>query len=704
MSGDDGRAPGLGDLLRSRRLECFVGRAAEIEVFQTALDTVDVPFSVLYMHGPGGIGKSSLIDVLAARAAQTRAYVVRLEGRDLPLSAEAILDVLGESLDVPEGEGPISSTAGRIVLLIDSYEHLAPLDDWLRTRLLPRLPQTALTVIAGRAAPGAAWRADPAWRDLLRVVSLRNLSSEESREYLRRCGIATASHDRLIEVAHGHPLGLSLLVDVAAGGGVAFDPTPPDLVGALLRRFLDVVPDQQQRRALEVCALARVTTETLLRDALELDDAHHLFRWLRSLSFVEAGADGLFPHELARDVLDIDLRWRDPDAYKRTFGRVRAHIHRNLETAHGRAQQRAIYDEKFVFRNLPSVLAPVDWTAWGERYPEPAHAGDRFAIVDLVARYEGYESADIAAHWFDRQRDGFMVIREPDGTLRGFLALLDLTAASVPDRAADPGARAAWKRANSPGAVRAGEVVTQTRFVIDSRAYQAPSPTLNATPVVTLQRYLRTPSLAFDFLTLADPDQWDDYFALADLPRVDGADFTVGDRRYGLFCHDFRAVPVDALLELWTERALTQDITSLPVRPPDVLVLSQSDFTDAVRRALHDLHRADLLARSLLLRTRLLRERTGTTDPTAADLDAVLRDAIATLRQHPRDDKLLRAVERTYLRPAATQEAAAAALGLPFSTYRRHLSQGVARIVSWCWEREVYGASAEHTSAPLSTI
>jgi hypothetical protein len=696
MSGSDRPARRLGDLLRLRRLDRFVGRAAEIEVFQTALDTADPPFSVLYFYGPGGVGKSCLIDVLAARAEQVRARVVRLDGRDLPVSTRAVLDLLGESLEVPEGEGPISSGGPRIVLLVDSYEYLAPLDDWLRTRLLPRLPQTALTVIAGRAAPGTAWRADPAWRDLLRVVSLRNLSSAESREYLRRCGVAEASHDRLVEVAHGHPLGLSLLVDVTAGGGASVDPTPPDLVGALLRRFLDVVPDPQQRRALEVCALARVTTETLLRDALELDDAHELFRWLRGLSFVEAGPDGLFPHELARDVLDIDLRWRDPETYKHTFRRVRAHIHRNLEAAHGIAQLRAVFDEKFVFRNLPSVLAPVDWTAWGERYPEPARTADRSAILDLVARHEGSESAGIAARWFDRQPDGFVVIREPDGTLRGFLALLDLTAASVADRAADPGAQAAWEQANSANPVRAGEIVTQTRFVIDSQAYQAPSPTLNATPVVTLQRYVQTPRLAFDFLTLADPDRWNDYFALADLPRVDGADFTVGTRRYGLFCHDFRAVPVNALMELWTERALTQDVKSPPARPADVLVLSQPDFTDALRRALHDLHRPDLLARNPLLRTRLLRERTGTTDPNAEDLDGMLREAVATLSRHPRDDSLLRAVERTYVRPAATQEAAAAALGLPFSTYRRHLRQGVARIASWCWEREVYGSSDEH--------
>ena len=66
-----------------------------------------------------------------------------------------------------------------------------------------------------------------------------------------------------------------------------------------------------------------------------------------------------------------------------------------------------------------------------------------------------------------------------------------------------------------------------------------------------------------------------------------------------------------------------------------------------------------------------------------------------SLREHPRDDKLLRAVERTYLRPAPTQEATAAVLGLPFSTYRRHLSQGVARIVAWLWDREVYGATSE---------
>lgn len=120
-------------------------------------------------------------------------------------------------------------------------------------------------------------------------------------------------------------------------------------------------------------------------------------------------------------------------------------------------------------------------------------------------------------------------------------------------------------------------------------------------------------------------------------------------------------------------------------------VLSQAEFDDAVRQALRDLHRPDLLARNPLLRTRLVRDRAGEDDPDAAVLDALLRDAADMLRTHPRDDKLLRAVDRTYIRPAATQEAAAAALGLPFSTYRRHLTKGVERVVSWLWDQEVYG-------------
>ena len=106
----------------------------------------------------------------------------------------------------------------------------------------------------------------------------------------------------------------------------------------------------------------------------------------------------------------------------------------------------------------------------------------------------------------------------------------------------------------------------------------------------------------------------------------------------------------------------------------------------------------DLLARNPLMRTRLVANRTASGASEAAVLETVLREAAATLAHHPRDDRLLRAVDRTYLRPAATQEAAAAALRLPFSTYRRHLTQGMTRIIAALWDQEVYGQDRAEVS------
>ena len=533
-------------------------------MFRVALESPEPPFLVLHLHGPPGIGKTSLIEVYAELAADAGASVLRLDGRDLVPSPPAVLGALGEVLEVPPGEGAISgpSGGGRLVVLFDTYERLATLDDWVRTVLLPRLPANAVTVFAGREPPGPAWRADPAWRELLRVVSLRNLSPEDSRRYLHGCGVEPARHDQLIELAHGHPLGLSLLADVfVRGGEAAADPLTPDLVGTLLRRFVEIVPSGLHRRALEVCAIARVTTEGLLREVLTVEDAHELFSWLRGLSFVESGPDGVFPHDLARDALEADLRWRDPDGYRHVFRAIRSHINGRLRTPRNQEQQRAISDAKYMFRRLPGVVSPLDWDVWGQQYPEPARPGDREAILDLVLAGEGKASATIAATWWERQPEGFFVVRSHDGVIGGFLTLLDLTRASPEDIEADPGASAAWDYAQRQAPPRPTETVTLSRFVVDREVYQGPSPTLNAMPILTMQRYLATPNLAWDFLALAEPEHWDEYFAAAEMPRAAGADFWVGGRRYGLFAHDFRQVPVDALLELVTERALSQDVT-----------------------------------------------------------------------------------------------------------------------------------------------
>jgi hypothetical protein len=694
-SSRDGPAT-IGDLLRDARRRRFVGRRSELELFRAAIAAQDPDVAVLHLHGPGGIGKSTLLDAFARVAEANAAAVVRLDARDVPASPKAVLDALRGSVEVPD-DGPIEVAPGRLALLIDTYERFAEIDRWIREQLMPRLPLGAVTVLAGRTAPGPEWRSDPAWRDLIRVVSLRNLDPGDSRDYLAASGVESGLHDRLVDLTHGHPLALSLYTDVVVRGGeVGEDAHDPNLVGDLVHGFVDVAPDAAERTVLAACAQARVTTEALLRDVLgdaPADESAKRFAWLQGLSFIEVGADGLFPHDLARDVLDADLRWRDAAEYTRIFRRVTEHIRGRLRGTQGRAQQQAISDLKFLFRHIPGILSPINWEAWGHHHPEASTPDDRDAVLEVIATVEGDEAARIAAAWWASQPEGFWVLRDAADEVRGVVCLVDLTAASEADLAGDPGAQAVWQHAHARRPPRPGEVVTQTRFIVDREASHGPSPTLNAVPIVTLQRQLATPNLAWDYLTMHEPDEWDDFFALADLHRVPEVDFEVAGRRFGVFAHDYRERSVDALIDLWIERSLAQDPTLQAAPGPSLLVLSQAEFTEAVRQALRDLTRPELLARNPLLRTRLLHEEAGDAAPDAATLTAVVRSAIDRLRGHPRDDKLLRAVERTYVDPAPTQEAAAARLGLPFSTYRRHLTQGVERVVSWLWDREVYGTN-----------
>lgn len=58
----------MADRLASARAERFVGRAPEVTLFRSALAAGEPPFAVLHVHGPGGIGKTTLLQKYARMA------------------------------------------------------------------------------------------------------------------------------------------------------------------------------------------------------------------------------------------------------------------------------------------------------------------------------------------------------------------------------------------------------------------------------------------------------------------------------------------------------------------------------------------------------------------------------------------------------------------------------------------------------------
>ena len=224
-------------------------------------------------------------------------------------------------------------------------------------------------------------------------------------------------------------------------------------------------------------------------------------------------------------------------------------------------------------------------------------------------------------------------------------------------------------------------------------AYQLVSPSINLVAMTTILYWRTHPRLAWSFFMVADPDYLRPIFAYLNLQRSPAAEFEIGGRHYAVYSHDWRAEPLPVWDKLLAERVLQTDLTVEMIeanRSAPLLVLSQSDFTEAVRRALRDYHRPAALAANPLLRSRVAREETLDA-PTSTTLQALIRDAVDALRSDPRAEKLYQAIRRTYLDPAVTQELAAESLGLPFGTYRSQLNSGIARIAEWLWQRELHG-------------
>ncbi len=693
----------LADRLRTARQRQFVGRSAELALLQSALAEAQWPFQLLYVHGPGGVGKTALLQEYARLSREAGLTAHYLDARHIEATPEAFVGALRLALQLEPAAEPLAALAERgqrCVLIWDTCETLTLLEAWLRDFWLPQLPENVLVVMAGRIPLSPAWRAELGWQALIRVLSLRNLEPEESRAYLAQRGLPAERFSAILNFTHGHPLALSLSADAfqqRADVG-AFQPeTTPDVVKVLLELFVQKVPGPAHRAALEACSLVRVMSEGLLTAMLGAPDVHELFEWLRGLSFIEAGPQGLFPHDLAREALCADVRWRHPDWYAELHRRARAYYVARLQRTLGPAQQQTLFDLIYLHRDNAVVRPVFEWHEGSHLLIEPFHEGDRPALLAMTSQHEGSDSAQWAAFWLARQADRTLVVRDGAGKPVGFLLALPLQSLSAADRESDPATRAGWSYLQQHAPLRPGEIATHFRFWMAGNTYQAVSPIQSLLFVNVVRHYLTTPGLAFHFFSCAQPEFWAAVFTYANLRRLPQADFEVGGRTYGVYGHDWRVTPPSTWLSLLAEREVAQSATigtGETRTTPILIVLSQSDFAAAVRHALQHFTQPDLLCRNPLLRSRLVVDRAGADSDEAARLAALLElinEAASKLLAAPKEARFYRALAATYFKPVGSQEQAAEALDLPFSTYRRHLKAGLTHVTEVLWRHEIGG-------------
>jgi ATP/maltotriose-dependent transcriptional regulator MalT len=398
------------DRLATARRRGFVGRTAELSRFRTLLADPDEP-RVVYVHGPGGVGKTALLHQFAWLAEQAGRRRVWLDGREVAPDAETVAGLLGSLED-------------DLVLLVDEVQGL---DRLLREEVLPRLAAGAVVVLTGRDRPSAQWRADPGWRELVEVMPLGNLAEAEGRKLLLDRGVSADDCDPALAFTRGHPLALALVSDVAAQRRFSVA-EEPEVVKALLRGLVDGVPSPQHRLALEASALVLGVTEPLLAALLDQPDVGDLFEWLRGLSIIEPGPHGLFPHDLVRDVLATELRWRDPASHATLHGRAAAYYRDQFDWADPQGRRALLLDFLYLHRDR-SVLGPFLSAVTGgldsrRLWASPPHPEEWSLLRDWVARHEGMDSAALFDHWRFRQPEATSVVRDGQGAPVGFYVLL----------------------------------------------------------------------------------------------------------------------------------------------------------------------------------------------------------------------------------------------------------------------------------------
>lgn len=621
------------------------------------------------LHGVAGVGKTTLLREFEARCGLP---TVRMDGRDIPATPDGFQQAYS-ALAAGMATGPS-------VLQIDNYETLDSLDRWLRDAFLPELPASRFVLIAGRRQPSSGWRSEPAWTGLFQAIRLENLGREEAAEFLRRRSVPDQEIEEALDFTGGHPLALSLVAEVyadPANGGLPFFRSP-DVIQTLIERFIEAVPDDDHRRALELSALVRVTTEALVDHAAGPD----LFRWLKDLSFMERTTGGLRPHELARTAIVADLKWRNPSRYRDLRDAARGFYRDALTRLTGEAQLAILFDYIYLHRENPVIAGAFEFDAEAACYADSLLPEDVPAIVNMVLRHEGGASAEIAEQWIGKQRENVTVIRGAAGA-QGFLLSLSLEnlAASV-----DPAVDRALAYLEKHGPLRPGERCTLARFWMGADGYQSVSQEQSLIFVQIVRQMLTTPHLAVTMLSFRNPEVWSPIFSYAGLNRVEEADFEVGGVRYGVYAHDWRLQPPLVWLEMLAER---ETLPAAPAAVAPLQIFARSEFAEALQQALRDALSPEKLKTNPLMRSRMVADRMAQQkENSVRALLALLKEAALTMRAEANDQKLLRVLRACCFEPCPSQEVAAEKLEIGIATLRRHLKEATGRVVDYLWEKE----------------
>jgi AAA ATPase domain len=638
----------LGERIRAGDAARFAGREGELERLERILDPAS-EIHVGFVHGDGGIGKSTLLRELGRRAEERGYEVFAVDGRELAPAPRELERALAGA-----------ATSPRPLILLDTYERIEAFGELLRSRILSRLPETTRILVAGRRPPEAGWQHD-GWETATLVLPLGPLGPGDADLLLERRGIEDPRvKSDLIAWAGGSPLALTIAADGAgASPGPRIDGGPGDertITAALVRRIVGDEVDGSHAEVLAVAAIADRVDARLLGDVLPEVDGVAASAWLRGLSFAEAVGRGTALHELARRALAAELAAEEPGHERDLRRRIADHL-----AGRGRAGESGRFLEFGALVRDPSIRYGFGVVGSRTHYVDGLREGDAEAAAAALGEGErGWWPG--TRRWFEEVPGAVTTVRDSAGALAGF---------SVSVLLADAPGWAAADPALAPVFVHA-EGADPGRTLVRRELYDLTHDREGAvdSPVVALinAAFARQGDLLRVERQYCVNDSRDrttlDFNAAAGIRHLADLDHDDGGR--ALAYHLLEYGP-EGMME--AGRALVYG--DLGLAPPAARSALEAD---AVRDALRDFHDPLALAAGPL----------GSGETTAARADSarrLLREATEAEFSRSLPEQQLRAtIEWGYFDADVGHDAAALKLNVSRATYFRRLAEAVERV------------------------
>jgi hypothetical protein len=439
------------ELLAEKRY--FVGRLEELALMTEHLSQKSESWGIVHLHGPSGIGKTALLQQFALIHEPIPSVYIHANPAfpDPEHFEQAVRRKLAPWLPfqpvdrIMEGSladalNTLAMKNGGLILLLDGLSEWSGIEQWLREEWLVSLTTNVRVFSAGRQ-PLVRWQTHDSWAHLIRHIPVGPLTKSEWMQFALQQGITDHKTIDLIgRVTEGVPLAINLVCNEIRSQGGKWNPEmePRSILDLFDRVILH--PDNLSgvnRLLLDLASLVYTFDHEMLEYIWGQSIPTEVFQQLCQSSFVRVHPKGGWTVSNGiRRWAKEGLKKRAPEAYKRFKYRAEQILERRVDTLapSGRLLPQVLSSGKVFLYDNEVIQGFIYYDDEQRLLDRPARRADIPMLQDMYLRHivaypenlpdTSHQEQYLPEIW--EMEPSVIHVFEREGRLAGFYAALPL--------------------------------------------------------------------------------------------------------------------------------------------------------------------------------------------------------------------------------------------------------------------------------------